>query len=146
MKTVEADLYIQAPIERVWELFTDHEGYTFFKGASEAKLLQEGSSDKNGVGAVRRFRILGITFLEDIVTFDPPRHFEYHLTECTLPIRHEIGGAEFTPRDEGTDVHWSSRFEVSIPLVGKILAPIFYRVYGKWLLYVLKQAKAKLEA
>lgn len=31
METIELDIHIQAPIEKVWELLSDHEGYTFIK-------------------------------------------------------------------------------------------------------------------
>jgi hypothetical protein len=76
MQTIDIGTHLHALIERVWEFFSDYEGYTSFKGVSKAKLLQEGSSEKNGVGAVRMVRVTGVTFIEDIVTFDPPYRLE----------------------------------------------------------------------
>jgi len=29
-------------------------------------------------------RVLGVTFIEDIVTFDPPNHLEYRAKKCRV--------------------------------------------------------------
>jgi uncharacterized protein YndB with AHSA1/START domain len=146
METIEVKIHIQAPIEKVWRLFSNHEGYTFIRRVSEAKLLKPGRTEENGLGAVRRIRILGVTFIEDIVAFDPPSLLEYHVRECTLPIRHEIGRMQFTPTDRGTDVHWVSRFEMQVPVVGGLLARISHRIFGRVFQGALSEAKARLEA
>jgi len=125
---------------------SDHEGYTFIRRVSEAKLLKPGRSEKNGLGAVRRIRILGVTFLEDIVAFDPPRLLEYRVRECTLPIRHEIGRMQFTATDRGTHVHWLSRFEMPVPVVGGLLARACHRIFGRVFQGALSEARARLEA
>lgn len=146
MQTIDVTIRIRAPIERVWELISDHESYTFFKNVSEAKLLKEGTLEKNGLGAVRKVRVLGVTFVEDIVAFDPPKCLEYRVKKCTLPIRHEIGCMTLANRGEGTDIHWVTRFETPIPLVGRILAPILRGIFSKEFRSCLKQAKTRLEA
>lgn len=145
METIDVSMHFDAPIEQVWELFTDYEGYTDIKEVSSAKLLQEGRDDRAGVGAVRQVRLQGITFVEDIVTFEPPNCLEYRVKKCTMPIRHEIGRMEFTPSKDGTDLHWTSRFEFPVPLVGKRLEPLLCRRMSKTFMSCLEQAKTKLE-
>ena len=146
METIEVGIHIDAPIEQVWELFTDYEAYTDMKEVSSAKLLQEGRDERAGVGAVREVRLLGIRFVEDIVTFEPPNCLEYRVKKCSMPIRHEIGRMEFTPSKEGTDIHWTSRFEFPVPLVGKKLEPFLCRRMNRTFTSCLEQAKERLEA
>ena len=146
METIDVNIHIDAPIEQVWELFADYEGYTDIKEVSSAKLLQEGRDERAGVGAVREARLQGIKFVEDIVIFEPPNCLEYRVKKCTMPIRHEIGRMEFTPSNDGTDLHWTSRFEFPVPLVGKRLEPFLCRRMNKTFISCLEQAKAKLEA
>lgn len=146
MQTIEVDIHIQAPIEKVWALFTDHEGYTFISRVSEARLLEPGRPEKNGLGAVRKIRILGVTFIEDIVAFDPPTRLEYRVRECTVPIRHETGRMDFTRRRGGTDVRWVSRFELPIPVVGSLVAPVLRRIFSRAFQGALLEAKTLLEA
>ena len=57
METIEVRVDIQAPIQKVWDRFSDHEGYVHFRGVSEARLLEPGARERNGVGAVRKIRL-----------------------------------------------------------------------------------------
>ena len=145
METIDVRMHFQAPAEKVFDLLADHEGYVFIKEVSSSELLREGREHKNGVGAVRRVRLLGITFVEDIVGFDPPRRLEYRVRRCTLPIRHDIGRIDLTPVEGGTDLHWISRFELALPLAGRFLAPLLRRTMSRTFLSALDQAKARLE-
>jgi len=146
METIEVDMHIDAPIEKVWELFTDYEGYTDIKEVSSSKILQEGHDERSVVGAVREVRLQVMKFVEDIVTFEPPSCLEYRVKKPTMPIRHEIGRMEFTPSNGGTDIYWTSRFEFPIPLVGKRLEPLLCRRMNKTFTSCLEQAKETLEA
>ena len=145
MQTIDVNTHIHAPIERVWGLFSDYEGYTILKGVSKARLLEEGQDERNGVGAVREVRVLGVTFIEDIVTFDGPNRLEYRVRKSTVPIRHEIGTMDFTTCGDATDVRWVSRFDLNVPLIGPILAPILCRIFNAAFQDFLNQSKAILE-
>ena len=146
METIEVGIHIDAPIEKVWERFTDIDAFTDLKEVSYAKLLKEGREARMGVGAVRELRLQGIKFVEDIVTFEPPSCLEYRVKKSTMPIRHDIGRMEFTPSDKGTDIHWTSRFEFPVPLIGKRLEPLLCRRMNKTFTSCLEQAKERLEA
>ncbi len=145
MVTVLLKAYIHAPIERVWELFSDHEGYIRFKGVSLAKLLEPGRKERNGVGAVREVHALGVKFVEDILVFEPPRRLDYKVVKCNTPLEHEIGRMDMIQRGEGTEVHWITRFRVKVPLVGGLLSN-WARMYTRDKFYdLLLEAKEMLE-
>jgi len=145
MQTIEVGIHIKAPIEQVFELFIDTEGSpSWTKGASNAKLLQEGRDAKYGVGAVRSIRLSGITFVEEIVKYDPPNYFEYRIKKSTLPIQHELGRMEFVSSEGGTDVHWVSR--AGAKHFGRLLEPMIGRSMKKSFQRILEQAKVTLEA
>jgi uncharacterized protein YndB with AHSA1/START domain len=145
MQTIDVNTHIHVPVERVWELFSDYEGYTRLKGVSKARLLAEGREERNGVGAVREVRALGVTFVEDIVTFDAPHRLEYRVKKSTVPMQHEIGTMDFTTCGDATDVHWVSRFDLNIPFIGPILAPVLCRIFNAAFQDFLNQSKAILE-
>jgi hypothetical protein len=146
MQSINLGSHIRAPIENVWELLSDQEGYTFARQVKEARLLQEGDGDKNGVGARLKIRAMGASIIWEVVAFDPPNRFEYRITDFPIPFRHESGIMELSSSDDGTDASWVSRFEAPIPLIGRILEKIIGGVFGKIHQSVLDQAKAKLEA
>jgi uncharacterized membrane protein len=144
MQTIDVSIHIQAPVEQVFDLMIDTEGCpSWLKDVSSAKLLQQGSEAKYGVGAVRSVRQSGITSVEEIVKYDPPNLFEYHIMDSTLPIRHELGRVEFVSSGDGTDVHWVSRAEGRH--VWGLLEPILGRSMRKSFKSILEQARAELE-
>ena len=146
MYAIDVGTHIRAPIERVWELLSDQEAYTFAKVVNEATLLKEGRGEKDGVGAVVRVRALGAPVTWEIVAFEPPARLEYRITKVLLPMRHEIGAVEFTTRGDGTDVRWTSSFEVPIPIVGRLIGPVIRQVFSFIHGSSLVQAKEILEA
>jgi len=123
VQSVIMKTYIHAPIEKVWEAITDHEGYVRYKGFSLSKLLKEGDQERNGLGAVREVHGMGSKFVENIVKFEPPRIFEYKVVKCSRPLGHEIGRVELIPRGEGTEIHWLTVFWLKIPLIGRWMEP-----------------------
>jgi len=147
METIDLSMHFRVPIEKVWKLIADYEGYTFLEEISSSKLLQEGRDEKNGVGAVRELHFQvqgqGITFVEKIITFDPPNCLEYLIEECTIPVKHEIGRMDFTSNGDGTDIHWISRFEYP---PDRSQEPAMCQAMSETFMSFLEQIKARLEA
>lgn len=145
MQTIDVDIHIRAPIQQVFDLMIDTEGCpSWIKGASNSKLLKEGSGAKYGFGAIRSIRLSGVTFVEEIVKYDPPNSYEYHVRKSTIPMDHELGRVEFVSSGDGTDVRWVSRaggkhiFRLFEPVIGRSMQKSFQKI--------LEQAKVKLEA
>jgi uncharacterized protein YndB with AHSA1/START domain len=146
MYAIDVGTYIRAPIERVWEFLSDQEGYTFASVVNRATLLREGHSERDGVGAVVRVWAMGAPVTWEIVTFEPPARLEYRITKVLLPMRHKIGAVEFTSRGDGTDVRWTSDFEVPVPVIGRVLGPAISGVFSFIHQTALNEAKEILEA
>lgn len=117
---------LNAPIDKVFDILSDHAGYSRFRGVDESTLLRPGRSEQNGIGAQRQIRIGRTRVIEHIVGYRRPDLLEYKITEMK-PVRlveHKIGRVQLSGRDDGrTDVLWTSEGRVSIPLLGWLLGP-----------------------
>jgi ribosome-associated toxin RatA of RatAB toxin-antitoxin module len=118
---------IHASPERVFDVLSDHEGYTRFAAIKSAKLLRTGESERNGLGARRRVAVSGAWFEEEITAFERPRRMAYRIVKCFPPIEHAGGEIVLEPKDDGVEVTWRSRFRIAIPLLGALLTPVVAR-------------------
>ncbi len=145
MKTIDLSLRIEAPIEQCWEVLSNQEGYTFAKQINSAKLVKRGMPEKGGVGAVLKLWALGCPVTWEVVSFEPPRRFEYRINKFPFPFRHIIGTVDLASDGGGTDVHWVSPFEVPVPGLRRVAEPAIKAVFGFVHMSVLKQAKKLVE-
>ncbi len=145
MKTVDVRIKIDAPPEKVWEILTDYEGWTFFKEISKAELLKRGKSEKAGVGAVRKLRLNGLPFVEEITAFEPPKYMEYVLEKSAIPGQRETARNELSMSGNGTELRWSGQLELEIPVIGRMLEPVLQRMTRKTFQSFIEQVKAKAE-
>lgn len=150
MHTIEISQTFAASREQVFATLSDHERFLTGNGLS-CKLLAPGESERNGLGAVRRVDAGSMVFTEDINVFDPPGAYEYRITELSgwlgrlVPIRHVQGRLEFSETAQGTRVHWMSRFEIRIPLLGWLLERILGHTLISGFRRLLEQAKTDLD-
>ncbi len=112
---------INAPIEQVFEILADHEGYVSFPGVRKAELIQEGSSPRNGVGAVRRLGLGPISIDEEITEFQAPSLLGYRIVKAPLPVDHEFAQVRLQSHGDKTRVEWESVIHNRWPLVGGLL-------------------------
>ena len=125
MARIALEKTLDAPIDEVFELLSDHAGYTRFRGFSRAEMVREGDPDSNGLGAVRRLSASGLTFDEEITAFERPTRMDYLIRKVNVPLRHDGGSIRLTPAGERTHVDWRSSFTMAIPLVGGAAAALF---------------------
>jgi len=110
-----------APRERVFELIAEVEQWPSWAAFDEAALEREGASDRQGVGAIRRFRAGRARTREEIVAFERPGHFAYVLLSG-IPIRDYRADVTLTERsDGGTDISWHSTFRSKVPGLGGVV-------------------------
>ena len=107
MAVVRVESTIHAAPERVFQVLTDHEGYGKLPGLN-AFLIEEGSPDRNGVGAVRSLGGGPVAMHERITLFEPPTAYEYLIIGGTLPMDHRGGRVEVQPVDGGAHVVWTT--------------------------------------
>ena len=73
MAGFEFTLEVNAPIEVMWGVMTDHERWSDWMPSSKVVLGPEGSPDRNGIGAVRSFMAGKVAVArEEVIGWEPP--------------------------------------------------------------------------
>jgi uncharacterized protein YndB with AHSA1/START domain len=146
MHDVQVNVHIDAPIEQVFETISDHQRFLSSPDGTVTTLLQEGRSERNGLGCIRGVKVgRRAWYVEEITAWERPIYFEYTIRKSSMPIRHEVSRLSFTAANGGTDVQWSSRFSIPIPILGLFLGRKAGKLYSKAFGGLLKAAKAQLE-
>lgn len=108
---------IAAPPEVVFDVLTDHCGYSDLTPVRRAELEREGDPAPNGVGAIRVLHLVGPPMREEVLAYERPSRFSYTVLSG-LPVRDHVGTVELTPQDGGTRVVYAVRTTPTLPLVG----------------------------
>jgi len=142
---------IRAPIAAVFEALSDHERFFRGYGVKKSVVTTRGTTEKNGLGAIREIDALSFRFVEEIVAFERPKRFDYLIRRVTLfgrplPMEHELGWIELEEKAGVTQIVWRSRFTIGVPVIGgylaKAMGPGAVKAFGK----LMKQAKRELES
>jgi uncharacterized protein YndB with AHSA1/START domain len=131
-KNVEARALVRAPIARVFERITDHEAMREWPGIGACRLVKDGSP-RNGLGAVRRIRAMGITLDEEVVHYEPNVGYDYSIIRG-LPVDHR-GVVRLSEVDGGVEILWRVRLASRWPLVAEIAGTALQRGLPKALAY-----------
>ena len=111
MRRIDLTRTLEAPAAGIFEVLTEHERYTRFRGISRARLAREGSPDRNGLGALRALASGPIWFEEEITAYEPPTRLDYLIRSTNLPLTHHGGSIKLKPAGERrTTAHWVSEF------------------------------------
>jgi uncharacterized protein YndB with AHSA1/START domain len=146
MRDVHVNIHINAPIGQVFEAVSDHERFLVTADGTRTKLLRRGSAERNGLGCVREVKVgRRAWYVEEITAWERPAYFEYTIRNASMPIHHERSRLRFTAADGGTDVEWTSRFTIPIPILGGFLGATAAKLYSKAFTGLLTAAKAQLE-
>ncbi len=142
MQTVVVEETLDAPIEHVFAVLSDHENYKQFRDVVDSRLLRPGHKDKNGVGAVRRIRALRAVLDEEIPVFEPPNRFEYRVIRSRpFPLEHRLGLVELTAVGDQTRVRWESVFRINVPVLGNMLSAQAAKMSRKSFRRILQDAE-----
>lgn len=146
MEHIVARRVIPAPIEDVFDRLVDHARYKDFNGIDGSDLVKEGSSEKNGVGAVRNIKLGFTKFTEEIVEFDRPTRMGYQIIKTNLPtMKHHGGLVRFSSTAEGhTQVEWTSDIEFTLPWIGGLMEGSMKTQGEKGFGSILKQVEREL--
>jgi uncharacterized protein YndB with AHSA1/START domain len=121
MTEIVVERSIAAPPQRVWDVLIDHEGMTRWLPVREVVRRRPGTTDPNGVGAVRTIRGMGLVLEERVTEAKAPERLSYELTGGA-PLRDHRGDVTLTPEPGGTRVRWTVRFRPLVPGTGWLLA------------------------
>lgn len=122
MFDIKVTRVVKKPIDAVFAILTDHGNYSQFKPVDESILVEQGKTEQNGLGALRKVKLGGMTLHERIVLFEPPYRLGYQI-ERSAPLRfeHIKGEVMLKEHAEGTEVTWVSQGYIRFPLLGPLL-------------------------
>lgn len=135
---VSKKLHIEAPIEFVFERVVDHDAMNDWPGIGSCRLVREGTP-RNGLGAVRKVKVRGLTLLEEVVHYEAPLRYDYRITKG-LPVDH-LGSVRLSPTEGGVELFWEVRMTSRWPLVCEVVGSLL----GKGLDDALAWFKAETE-
>lgn len=146
MQTIQVTKIIKAPIEAVFDAYTDHERLADLPMVISAKVVKPGTIERNGLGAVRVVNGGVLVLREEITGFERPHLMEYKIVESRPKSKHELGRVEFSEVPGGTKVVWTTVFSVPLPVVGShadlAFALAFRTIFRMTLAQVAKRAIA----
>lgn len=145
MHTLTVTKIIKAPIEDVFEAYTDHEKLSQVFGVRSCTLTRHGDTEKNGLGAVRELDCGAIWLREEITGFDRPHRMEYRIRASRPASTHEYGQVDFIEIPEGTKITWTTKFAVRVP-GGKLVDPAFGVAFGIAFRLVLRNVEQRVMA
>jgi uncharacterized protein YndB with AHSA1/START domain len=137
---VTSQTTVAAPIEVVWDTLTDHVGMMGWgPGGITVTMDRPGTTEANGVGAVRRIAIPGPgpDIVEEVVTYEPPNVMGYK-AKAGLPFPGYAGEVRLAPAGAGTHIRYTISSTASFPLVKAPLA-----VLSQVLMRLLARAAVK---
>jgi hypothetical protein len=147
VQEVRVQVHFVAPIERVFDLVSDHETFLRSTDGTSTRIMRDGLPERNGLGCLREVRAgRRARYVEEITSWQRPSSFEYMIRETSLPLRHAGSRLAFVSQGDGTDVEWTSRFEITVPLLGGLLGKRAARLFTKAFTELLVAAKVRLEA
>jgi uncharacterized protein YndB with AHSA1/START domain len=113
---------VNAPREKVFAFFADHEKFATLFGAGCRVVKKSSDPDQpNGLGSVRRMGPGPLSFDETIVGFEAPKSIQYSISRGS-PLKNHIGIIDFSSRGPNTRVEYVIRFDSRIPFAGKLIA------------------------
>src|SRR4051812_25171586 len=122
---VTSETTVAAPIETVWDKLSDHVGMIQWGPGITVTMDKVGTTDPNGVGAVRRIALRGPgpDIVEEVVTFEAPHVLGYKTLSGT-PFPGYSGEVRLTPAGAGTRISYTISTTATFPLVKAPLAAI----------------------
>jgi uncharacterized protein YndB with AHSA1/START domain len=130
MEQVEVSRTINAPVQAVWDRYTDHVSWSTWAGLGTVQLERHGTPPPNGVGCVRVFSNLGLKVVyEEVLSFEPPRRMTYRIVRGPVPLKDHHGEVLFEPTESGTRIVWRCQFDSKIPGLGGLFRILVTRMF-----------------
>lgn len=113
-----ASATVPASISQVWAALADHEGMAAWGPGMTVTLTREGTTERNGLGAVRRIKAPGPApaIVEEITGFEPDRLLAYKAVSG-VPFKNYRGEVALTAAGAGTRIEWTLSADRRLPLV-----------------------------
>ncbi len=136
---------INAPVQTVFDVLTDHRGYSKLTPLRSSTLEREGSPDVNGVGAIRVLALAGPPIREEVTEFSSPHHFAYRALSG-VPAKEHTGTVDLAEQGSTTSLSWRVDSIPKIPVPSPIYVAVLKPVIGQLLKGVVKESERRTRA
>ncbi|HWO60124.1 MAG TPA: SRPBCC family protein [Umezawaea sp.] len=131
VQRVDATARTTARPERVYALVRDGASWPGWSPLDSFELEREGTTEREGVGAVRVFRTKRfpkpVVSREEIVELVPNRRLGYVLLSG-LAVRDYRASVDLEPDGDGTRIRWHSSFRPVVPGTGPLYRRALQRI------------------
>jgi uncharacterized protein YndB with AHSA1/START domain len=131
--------FVNAPIDVVFDVLTDHRAYSEITPLRASTLEREGDPAPNGVGAIRVLSAVGPPIREQVTEYERPTRFAYRMLSGA-PTRDHVGTVTLEAQTGGTVVTYVVE---TFPTLPPVLAPAFVAVARHVMVGPLFKAIAK---
>jgi uncharacterized protein YndB with AHSA1/START domain len=138
--TFEAN--VAAPADTVFDVLTDHRGYSKISSIRAVELEREGDPAPNGVGAIRVLKGVGPPLREEVVEYERPSRFVYRLLSGA-PVRDHVGTVELAADDGGTRIVYRVDSTPTIPLAAPVIAAVARVMIRRLFNGIVKEAERR---
>ena len=139
MIKIRVEYVLSKKIDDVFAAISDHENYSRYPGFTGSELLEPGTAEKNGEGALRLLSAGRTSFRERITRFERPHRMDYRVEEMKpFNLPHERGEITLKSQGDSTRVVWISDSRLNIPIVGSLLERLIERRGSAVFLGILK--------
>ncbi len=136
---------VAAPPEVVFDVLTDHRGYSELTPLRKSELEREGDPAPNGVGAIRVLSAVGPPMREEVIAYERPGRFSYTVLSG-LPVRDHVGTVSLEPEGEGTKVTYALRMTPTVPFAGAVVVAVVKRAIAQLLGGISAEAERRAAA
>lgn len=137
LRSLTVEVPFKVASAALWERLSDHESMADWWPLRSVLLVREAHGERNGVGAVRRMRGMGLVLDEEVTAWQPGYGYDYKLTRGA-PVREHAGSARILPSGAHNVVQWRIQFRPRIPGSGALIQWLL-RVLIKHVLLTLKK-------
>jgi catechol 2,3-dioxygenase-like lactoylglutathione lyase family enzyme len=138
------EVIINTTAATLWPILVDHDNagkWAFFS----SKLIKKGESEKNGLKAIRKIGLFGLSFEEKVTNWLPNKSYSYQLRSKVL-FRNHQGIIYLTPRNGRVKLSWHIRFDTPILGLGAINSFILTLLINRSLKQLKKQVEVKYQS
>lgn len=139
--TFASTTHIDAPVEVVWSVMTDHVRWAGWGTSKKVTMAREGTPAPNGLGAIRAFHAGPMKVLEEVTHWDAPVNMRYRLNSRQMTKQYE-SDMRLRAEGDGTVLEWSSSFVPRVPGTAPIVRRIFERACQGFAAGIKREAEA----
>lgn len=132
MFRIQVERTLAKDIDSVFEAISDHANYHRFPGVDKSVLVETGTEEQNGAGALRIIGAGPLELTERITKFERPTLMHYRIEKSRpFAVDHTRGEIKLTAAGDSTRVTWISEGRVKVPLVGRVLDGVAERSFTR---------------